>query len=102
MAITNTGITPSTSSPALNLPDPKNQKKQIKQLQKDKDTIQSLSKEIQDTISQTNKTMEETFGKEAQLLCLLRLDMVADRLDNSGHPKLAQLIDGVASSLEKI
>jgi hypothetical protein len=92
---------PNIQSP--NLPNPKEQKKQIKQLQQDKKTVDDLTKQIQDSISQVNKNLENTFGeKGAKLVCLLRLDMVADRLDNSGYPKLAQLIDGIANDLEKI
>lgn len=105
MAITmNPGLPsiPSTvQSPSLNLPDPKQQKKQIKQLQQDKKTVQNLQKEIQDSISQVNKTVKDTFGKAAKLACLLRLDMVADRLDNSGYPKLARQVDDIADALEK-
>jgi hypothetical protein len=102
MAITvNPGNLPSVpKTPSLNLPDPKEQKKQIKNLEKDQKTIQDIKKNIEDSVVDINKSIEETFGKTAKLACLLRLDMVADRLDNSGLTKWAKEIDKIANALE--
>jgi hypothetical protein len=102
MAITvNPGKLPSVpDNPSLNLPNPKDQKKQIKDLEKDQKVIQDIKKSIQDSVTEINKSLEETFGKSAKLVCLLRLDMVADRLDNSGLSKLAKEIDKIANALE--
>jgi hypothetical protein len=60
----------------------------------------NLQKEIQDSVSQVNKSIGDTFGKTAKLVCLLRLDMVADRLDNLGHSKFAHYVDEIANALE--
>jgi hypothetical protein len=88
------------STPSLNLPDPQDQKKQIKNLEKDKKNILNIKKDIQDSVVDINKSLEETFGKTAKLVCLLRLDMVADRLDNSGLTRLSKEIDKIANALE--
>jgi hypothetical protein len=100
MAITtiNQGNPSVPNTPSL--PDPKIQKKQIKDLEKDKKTILDIKKNIQDSTAEIQKTIDDTFGKTAQLVCLLRLDMVADRLENSGHSKLAHRVDEIANALE--
>ena len=59
------------------------------------DITQNIEKMIQDT----NKKIENIYGKNAKLICLLRLDMVADKLDNI-NPRWASRVDNIANALE--
>ena len=86
-------------SPATALPDPKAQKKTLVQLKKDQKEVTDISKDIQNKVTQVNKSLEKTFGKSAKLICLLRLDMLADKLDHIS-PRLANQIDNIANALE--
>jgi len=87
------------ATPAQALPNPKDQKKKLDQLKKDQKQVHDISNDISKTVTQVNKNLEKTFGKSAKLICLLRLDMVADKLDNI-NPRLATQIDIVADALE--
>jgi DNA-binding transcriptional regulator WhiA len=79
--------------------NPTNQKDTLKQLQKQDKEIHDLKKDIDDTIDEITKKFEETFSKTAQLLCLLRLDMIADKLERI-NPRWASQIDGIANGIE--
>ena len=101
MAISVTNLsTPSVDPTKPVVTDPKGQKKQIKKLLDDSKTIENLKTKMEKSISEINKKMEDTFGKSAKLLCLLRLDMVADKLDKIDS-RLAGQIDAIANAFEK-
>jgi hypothetical protein len=101
MAITTVNMTnpkaPATATPAI--PDLKDQQKKLDKLKKDQKQVTDISKDIQDKVTKVNKSLEQTFGKSAKLICLLRLDMVADKLDGINH-RLASQIDLIANTLE--
>ena len=101
MAISVTNLsTPSVDPAKPGVTDPKDQKKQVKKLLDDSKTIETLKTKMDKSISEINKKMEDTFGKSAKLLCLLRLDMVADKLDKIDS-RLAGQIDAIANAFEK-
>jgi predicted nuclease with TOPRIM domain len=89
-----------TQVPAESVPDTKKIKEKVNQLKEDKKQVDELTKGIEHSISDINKKWEETFEKSAKLICLLRLDMVADKLE-SINTKMASQIDTVANDLEK-
>lgn len=73
-------------------PDPKQLAKLDKQI-----------KEHTDSIQQNIQNMDKALGeldKSAGLVCLLRLDMVADKLDKFDS-RLASQVDALANSFEK-
>jgi len=89
MAITTTN----TNAPAVSV-SPKQEKK----VKKFKQDITDVGK----SLDQLETKMDNIFGnKSAKLICLLRLDMVADKLENI-NPKWAHQIDEITNALEKI
>ena len=89
-----------TQVPAESVPDTKKIKEKVNQLKEDKKQVDELTQGIEHSIKDINKKWEETFGKSAKLICLLRLDMIADKLENI-NTKWASQIDAVANDLEK-
>jgi hypothetical protein len=87
------------ATPSQQPADSVNQKKQIKEIQQNSKTIETLKTKLDKSISDVNKSMENVFGKSAKLVCLLRLDMVADKLDKIS-PRLAHRIDEIANAIE--
>lgn len=84
---------PSTPSKDTRAPD-------TKKLKKVEQDVEKIKQNIQKNVQDINKSMEEFGEKSANLLCLLRLDMVADTLDRVS-PKLARQIDDLADIFEK-
>jgi len=91
--------TPKAPATQTNLPDPKDQKKKLDQLKKDQKQVTDISNDINTKVQQVNQSLEKTFGKSAKLICLLRLDMVADKLDKI-NPRLANQIDLITNAFE--
>ena len=85
------------STPAL--PALKDQQKKLKQYQKDQKQVQDLKKDIDQSVAEINKNLENTFGKAAKQIVLLRLDMVADKLERI-NPRWASDIDAVANFID--
>jgi phage-related tail protein len=81
-------------------PDPKQVKKQIDRYRQDQKQIADITKSIDKSIDEVNTKMQNTFGKSAKFICLLRLDMVADQLENI-NSRMASRVDDIANDLEK-
>ena len=86
------------ATPAV--PNPDQQKKQIEDLKKNQTEINKIKKDTDKTLSEINKNVDNTFGKAAaKQLCLLRLDMIADKLDKI-YPKWANQLDKITTRLD--
>ncbi len=96
-APTNTSRPNSQTMPSI--PDPKDHAKKLRQFQQDQKKVHQIKDDINKSIKEINKTVENALGKNAKLICLLRLDMVADKLDNI-NPRIAAMVDTIANSLE--
>jgi len=81
-------------------PDPGQHKKQLNELKKNQTEINKIKKDTEKTVSQINQTMENAFGKAAKQITLLRLDMLADKLDKI-NPRWANRMDLITNKLEK-
>jgi Na+/phosphate symporter len=84
----------------ISLPDPKKDQKVIKDLKKQQEEVKNIQKDINTSIKNIHKNLEDAFGKTAKLICLLRLDMIADHLENI-NPKWAHQIDNITNDFEK-
>lgn len=82
-------------------PDPKQIRKQIKDFKKQQKEVGDIKTEIEKSINDINKKMTDTFEKTAKLICLLRLDMLADKLENINR-KWASQVDTIANDIEKL
>lgn len=84
---------PSTPSKDTKAPD-------IKKLKKVEQDVEKIKNNIQRNVQDIDKSMTDFGEKSAKLLCLLRLDMAADKLDKVSS-KLASQIDAIANTLER-
>lgn len=84
----------------ISLPDPKKDQKVIKDLKQQQKEVRDIEKGIDTSIKTIHKNLENAFGKTAKLICLLRLDMIADQLENI-NPKWSHEIDSIANDFEK-
>jgi CRISPR/Cas system-associated endonuclease Cas3-HD len=71
-----------------------------KKLKKVDQDAQKIKENIQKNVSDIDKTLENFGEKSAKLMCLLRLDMVADKLDKI-NSRLAKQIDEITDAFEK-
>ena len=83
------------STPAQNTKAP-----DTKKLKKIDKAVEKIKQNIQKNVQEIDKSMENFGEKSAKLLCLLRLDMAADKLDKISS-KLASQIDAIANAFEK-
>jgi Na+/phosphate symporter len=86
---------PGQTSP-VTMPNPKD----LENLKKQKQEIDRYKKDIQKSLSEVNKNIQDAFGKSAKQVCLLRLDMIADKLEKIS-PRLAAAIDVITDDFEK-
>lgn len=82
------------------LADPKKTRKLIKDFKKQQKEVTDIKTNIEQSVNNINQKLDETFGKSAKFVCLLRLDMVADKLEKT-NPKLASQVDDISNKLEK-
>lgn len=98
--ITNLGAPSNSKGPtAPALPNLKDQKKKVDEFKKDQKEIHKIKQDMDKTINEINKSME-SLGKSAKQIVLLRLDMVADKLEHY-NSRLASQVDAVADAVEK-
>jgi len=93
ISISNPGIPSSNPKDAPKMPD-------TKKLKKVEQDVEKIKQNIQKNVSEIDKTMENFAEKSAKLVCLLRLDMIADKLDKV-NPRLASQVDEIANAFEK-